>query len=49
MLAKVAAVGGERVLLQANGIQYEVPEKSVDSKVKAVVPFIGSIARIFGA
>lgn len=49
MLAKVAAVGGERVLLQANGIQYEVPEKSVNSKVKVVVPFIGSIAKIFGA
>jgi len=49
VLAKVAAVGGERVLLQANGIQYEVSEKSVNSKVKVVVPFIGSIAKIFGA
>ena len=49
VLARVAAVGGERVLLQANGIQYEVSEKSVNSKVKVVVPFIGSIAKIFGA
>jgi hypothetical protein len=49
VLARVAAVGGERVLLQANGIQYEVPERSVNSKVKVVVPFIGSIAKIFGA
>jgi hypothetical protein len=49
VLARVAAVGGERVLLQANGIQYEVSEKSVNSKVKVVVPFVGSIAKIFGA
>jgi hypothetical protein len=49
VLARVSAVGGDRVLLQANGIQYEVPKNSVNSKVRAVVPFFGSIAKIFGA
>jgi hypothetical protein len=48
ILAKVAAVGGDKVLLQANGMQYEVPVQSLNSQVKVVVPFIGSIARIFG-
>jgi len=36
-------------LLQANGIQYEVSAELVTSQVKVVVPFIGSIAKIFGA
>jgi hypothetical protein len=49
VLARVSAVGGDRVLLQANGIQYEVPKNSVNSKVRAVVPFLGSITKIFGA
>jgi hypothetical protein len=49
LLAKVTAVGGDKVLLQANGIQYEVPASSVTSEVRVVVPFIGSIAKVFGA
>ena len=49
LLAKVSAVGGERILLQANGIQYEVSADAVTSRVRVVVPFVGSIAKIFGA
>ena len=47
LLAKVSAVGGEKILLQANGIQYEVSANSVTSRVKVVLPFIGSIVKIF--
>lgn len=49
LIAKVLVAGGDQVLLQANGVQYEIPAKLVTSKVRVVVPFVGSIARIFGA
>ena len=49
LLARVLVAGGNKVLLQANGVQYEVPLETVTSRVRVVVPFVGSIARIFGA
>ena len=48
LLARVLASGENKVLLQGNGLQYEVPITTVTSKVRAVIPFVGPIARILG-
>lgn len=49
LLAQVAATGTDRVLVQANGIQYEIPSETVEGKVRAVIPFLGKLVNILNA
>lgn len=46
LMAQVLVYGANSVLLQANGFQYEVSRETITSKVRVVVPFAGSFARI---
>lgn len=49
LLAKVVAVGGNEVLVQANQVQYQLPSKLITSKVRFVIPFVGKVAKVIGA
>lgn len=46
LLAKVSELTSSKAILQANGIQYEIPNPNVKGKVRLVIPFIGTILNL---
>lgn len=46
LLAKVSALSGDEVLLQANGIQYQISDPVITGKVRLVLPFLGSVLKL---
>lgn len=46
LLAKVSALSNGQVLLQANGIQYQIENPEITGKVRLVLPFLGSVLKL---